>query len=102
MTSYGKYLLKVHDFTLDDIKFTKYGFINHDQCWLSIGWHVKIIDFSLKVLLRVPNQKFELKVCWGCHVAMIFHLSMNVFWGTLVAFWGCKLCHENLYAQVYI
>jgi hypothetical protein len=64
---------------VDDIKFTKYGFMNHDQCWLSIGWHVKIIDFSLKLLLRVQNQKFELKVCWGCHIATIFHLSMNVF-----------------------
>jgi len=64
---------------VDDIKFTKYGFMNHDQCWFSIGWHVKIIWFSLKLLLRVHNQKFELKVCWGCHIAAIFHLSMNVF-----------------------
>jgi hypothetical protein len=63
---------------VDDIKFIKYGFMNHDQCWLSIGWHVKMIDFSLKLLLRVQNLKIELTVCWSCHIVTIFHLSMNV------------------------
>jgi hypothetical protein len=53
--------------------------MNHDQCWLGIGWHVKIIDFSLKLLLRVQNQKIEFTSCWGCRIATIFHLSMNVF-----------------------